>query len=135
MAEESTKTSINERRAGSRVTWRPPLTGWVKCNIDAVFVKAHSTGAIAAVFGDHTGNLLSGLNSTTAASLQLAAKVLVVRASLIMAKNFELQKIIIGSDSLILIQALKSQASIAEIQVILKDILDIARSIPNCGFT
>ncbi|XP_016170478.1 uncharacterized protein LOC107613135 [Arachis ipaensis] len=134
IVEEPAKTSINERRPVRRVTWRPPLAGWVKGNVDVTFVEVHSGGATAAVIRDHTRNLLTDSNSKIMATSPLAAEALAVREALIMANNFQLERIIIESDSLILIQALKSQASIAEIQVILDDILDLARSISNCGF-
>ncbi|KAL4358160.1 hypothetical protein AHAS_Ahas09G0258900 [Arachis hypogaea] len=52
-----------------------------------------------------------------------------------MSQNFQMQKVIIESDNQILIQALKSHASIAKIQVIVEDILHLVRGIPNCGFT
>ncbi|RYR33899.1 hypothetical protein Ahy_A10g048567 [Arachis hypogaea] len=103
MAEEPVKSSINATITGSRVTWRPPLVGWIKCNVDAVFDKAHSAGATAAVFRDHNGTLLSGINSTIVATSLLALEAL--------------SKVIIESDNQMLIQALKSHASITEIQV------------------
>ncbi|KAL4286374.1 hypothetical protein AHAS_Ahas19G0079800 [Arachis hypogaea] len=131
----TSKESTNATRIGSRVTWRPPLVGWIKCNVDAAFDKAHSAGATAAVFKDHNGTLLSGINSTIVATSPLAAEALAVRAALIMSRNFQMQKVIIELDNQILIQALKSHASIAEIQVILQDILHLVRGIPSYGFT
>ncbi|RYR47301.1 hypothetical protein Ahy_A07g033241 [Arachis hypogaea] len=135
MAEELAKSFVNERRKVRRVTWRPSLPGWVKCNVDAVFVEVFSGGATTAVFRDHHENLLTASNSKIVATSPLVAEALAVRKALIIAKNFQLERIIFESDSLILIQALKSKASIAEIQVILDDILDLARNISNCGFT
>ncbi|RYR60113.1 hypothetical protein Ahy_A04g017204 [Arachis hypogaea] len=90
-------------------------------------------GSTAVLFIDHAENLLTASNSKIAATLPLAAEALAVREALIIARNFQLERIILESDSLILIQALKSKASIAEIQVILDDILDLARHISNCG--
>ncbi|RYQ99126.1 hypothetical protein Ahy_B07g087000 [Arachis hypogaea] len=129
------KVSTNITRTGSRVTWRPPLEGWIKRNVDAAFVEAHSLGATAAVFRDHNGTLLSGINSFIVATLPLAAEALAVRTALIMSQNFQMQKVIIESDNQILIQALKSHTSIAKIQVILEDILHLARGILSYGFT
>ncbi|XP_057761092.1 uncharacterized protein LOC130981521 [Arachis stenosperma] len=135
MAEKPINSSTNATRTGGRVTWRPPLVGWIKCNVDAAFDKAHSTGATAVVFRDHNGTLLSGINSSIVATSPLAAEALAVRAALILSRNFQMQKVIIESDNQILIQALKSHVSIAEIPVILQDILHLVRGIPNCGFT
>ncbi|XLU93939.1 hypothetical protein S245_008291, partial [Arachis hypogaea] len=111
------------------------LPGWVKCNIDAAFLEVLSVGATTAVFRDHAGNLLTASNSKIAATSSLAAEALAVREALIIAKNFQLERVIFESDSGIFIQALKSKATIADIQVILDDILDLARNISNCGFT
>ncbi|XP_025678982.1 uncharacterized protein [Arachis hypogaea] len=135
VAEEPAISSIHDRRTVRRVTWRPPPPGWIKCNVDAAFLEVFFGGATAAVFRDHAGNLLTASNSKIAASSPLAAEALAVRKALIIAKNFQLKRIIFESDSLILIQALKSKASIAKIQVILDDILELARNISNCGFT
>ncbi|XP_057720418.1 uncharacterized protein LOC130934913 [Arachis stenosperma] len=94
-----------------------------------------SVGATAAVFRDHNRTLLSGINSTIVVASPLAVEALAVRAALIMSQNFLMQKVIIESDNQILIQALKSHASVAEIQVVLDDIRHLTRGIPNCGFT
>ncbi|RYR13549.1 hypothetical protein Ahy_B04g070483 [Arachis hypogaea] len=134
IAEESSTSSTMKRRSVRRATWRPPLARWVKYNIDASFVEVHFGGATTAILRDHTKNLFTDSNSKIAATSPFAAKALAVREALIMAKTFK-KRIIIEFDSLILIQALKPQASIVEIQVILDDILDLARSISNCGFT
>ncbi|RYR28231.1 hypothetical protein Ahy_B01g052353 isoform B [Arachis hypogaea] len=135
MTEVPAKVSTNVTTTGSRVTWRPPLEGWIKCNVDAAFVEAQSLGAMAAVFRDRNGTLLSGINSSIVATSPLAMEALAVKAALIISQNFQIEKVIIESDNQILIQALKSHASIAEIQVILQDILHLARGIPSYGFT
>ncbi|XP_020960337.1 uncharacterized protein LOC110263435 [Arachis ipaensis] len=135
MAEEPAICSVIDRKTVRKVTWRPPPPGWVKCNVDAAFLEVLHGGATAAVFRDHVGNLLTASNSKIAATSPLAAEALAVREGLIIAKNFQLERVIFESDSLILIQALKSKATIAEFQVILDDILDLARNISNCGFT
>ncbi|XP_072058294.1 uncharacterized protein [Arachis hypogaea] len=107
----------------------------IKCNVDAAFDEAHFAGATAVVLRDHNWTLLSGINSTIVSTSPLAAEALAVKAALIMSQNFQMQKVIIESDNQILIQALKSHASIAKIQVIVEDILHLVRGIPNCGFT
>ncbi|XP_072069688.1 uncharacterized protein [Arachis hypogaea] len=106
-----------------------------KMKVCTAFLEVFSGGATAAVLRDHVGNLLTASNSRIAASSPLAAEALAVREAVILAQNFQLQRVIFESDSLKLIQALKSKASIAEIQVILDDILDLVRNISNFGFT
>ncbi|XP_016194928.1 uncharacterized protein LOC107635893 [Arachis ipaensis] len=135
LEEEPAKHSTSVRRSGSRVTWRPPPAGWIKCNVDAAVVETRSAGATAAVFKDSNGSLLTGINSTIVATSPLAAEALAVREALIMSKKFQMEKVIIESDNQILVQALKSHASIADIQVILDDILYLVKGMPNCGFT
>ncbi|XP_057734045.1 uncharacterized protein LOC130949302 [Arachis stenosperma] len=135
LEEEPAKHSTSVRRSGSKVTYRPPPAGWIKCNVDAAFVETRSTGATTAVYRDPNGSLLTGINSTIVATSPLAAEALAVREALIMSTNFQMEKVIIESDNQILVQALKSHASIADIQVILDDILYLVKGIPNCGFT
>ncbi|RYR48438.1 hypothetical protein Ahy_A07g034466 [Arachis hypogaea] len=114
MAEEPANCSVIDRRTVRRVTWRPPPPGWVKCNVDAAFLEVLHGGATAAVFRDHVGNLLTASNFKIATTSPLAAEALAVREGLIIAKNFQLERVIFESDSLILIQALKSKATIVD---------------------
>ncbi|XLU52730.1 hypothetical protein S245_047378, partial [Arachis hypogaea] len=81
MAEEPANCSVNNRRTVRRVTWRPPLPGWVKCNVDAAFLEVLSGGATTAVFRDHVGNLLTASNSKIAATSPLATEALAVQAT------------------------------------------------------
>ncbi|MED6125804.1 hypothetical protein PIB30_072086 [Stylosanthes scabra] len=46
-----------------------------------------------------------------------------------------MEQVIIESDSLPLIQAIKSRVLIAEANAILRDIHQLSEEIPNCGFT
>ncbi|RYR61975.1 hypothetical protein Ahy_A04g019257 [Arachis hypogaea] len=78
-AEVPAITSMDTRRTVRRVTWRLPLLGWIKCNVDAAFLEVFSGGATAAVLRDHVGNLLTASNSRIAASSPLAAEALAVR--------------------------------------------------------
>ncbi|XP_015962288.1 uncharacterized protein LOC107486249 [Arachis duranensis] len=135
LKEEPEKHSTSMRRSGSRVTWRPPPAGWIKCNVDAAFVETRSAGTTAAVYRDPNGSFLTGINSTIVANSPLAAEALAVREALILSRNFQMEKVIIESDNQTLVQALKSHAPIAAIQVILDDILYLVKGMPNCGFT
>ncbi|KAL4314522.1 hypothetical protein AHAS_Ahas15G0093500 [Arachis hypogaea] len=133
--EAPARISTTMRKLVRSSTLRPPPSGWIKCNVDADFIKTLAGGATAAVFRAHSSNLLTGLNSKIVAGSALAAEALAVKEALIMAKIFQIENIIIESDRVILTQALKPGTSIVEIQPILEDILDIVGSISNCGFT
>ncbi|MED6110449.1 hypothetical protein PIB30_043054 [Stylosanthes scabra] len=58
-----------------------------------------------------------------------------IRRALIAAKNLNLEKVIVESDNLILIQAIKSKSTTEEANSILQDIAHLSAEIPNCGFT
>ncbi|MED6163819.1 hypothetical protein PIB30_083715 [Stylosanthes scabra] len=57
-----------------------------------------------------------------------------MREALVAAKNLQIEKVLLESDCAILIQAIKSDSTIAEIDPILKDIQEISKSIPFRGF-
>ncbi|RYR53125.1 hypothetical protein Ahy_A06g028068 [Arachis hypogaea] len=80
MIEEPAKHATTSTRLGSRVTWRPPLQSWIKCNVDAAFMGAQSVGTMAIVFRDHNGTLLSGINSNIVAASPLDAEALATGA-------------------------------------------------------
>ncbi|MED6175640.1 hypothetical protein PIB30_080300 [Stylosanthes scabra] len=70
-------------------------------------------GTSAAVFRDWNGNLLTSASSSQSASSELAAEVFAIQEAMIMEKNFRIDKILFESDCSNLIQAIKSETSLA----------------------
>ncbi|MED6193602.1 hypothetical protein PIB30_021077 [Stylosanthes scabra] len=89
----------------------------------------------AAVYMDEHGHLLTGMATPSKASSALAAEAQALRQAMNLARNFSLSKIIFESDCANLKQAIKSSSKIAKIDIILDDIGDLRREIPDCGFT
>ncbi|MED6183845.1 hypothetical protein PIB30_041608 [Stylosanthes scabra] len=98
-------------------------------------MRATSQGATSAVFRDSSGRLLTGFAAKITTASPLIAESEAIRTALIAAKNLELQQIIIESDNLLLIQAIKSKSTIGEVDSILQDIHHLAAEIPHCEFT
>ncbi|MED6150339.1 hypothetical protein PIB30_071370, partial [Stylosanthes scabra] len=57
-----------------------------------------------------------------------------MREAVIMASNFQLDRVVFESDCQNLIQALKSKTAIPEIDAVLDDIWELSNHIPNIGF-
>jgi hypothetical protein len=45
-------------RQEQREVWDKPPDGWIKCNVDASFLKEEQNGAWGVVLRDHMGNIL-----------------------------------------------------------------------------
>ncbi|RYQ84610.1 hypothetical protein Ahy_B10g104047 [Arachis hypogaea] len=65
----------------------------------------------------------------------LAAEAEAMRRALILATNLNMEQILIESDNLPLVQAVKSKTYIGEVESIIRDIFLLAESLSNCGFT
>ncbi|XP_015941093.1 uncharacterized protein LOC107466614 [Arachis duranensis] len=129
--EQNQNKSISRRNS----TWRPPPGNWLKANVEAAYRRSKAVGAIAVVIWDNSGRLLLGESMRIIAHSSLAAEAEAMRRALILATNFNLEQILIESDNLPLVQEVKSKTYIAEVEPILRDILLLAESLPNCGFT
>ncbi|RYQ97066.1 hypothetical protein Ahy_B08g093056 [Arachis hypogaea] len=91
--------------------------------------------ASAAIIRDNMGSIITRSASSFKAKSNLIAEATALRKAIIMAKNLMLGKTIIESDSLILVQAVKSKGKIWEIDAILKDILILSNDLQDIGFT
>jgi hypothetical protein len=62
-----------------REVWEKPHDGWIKCNVDASFLKEEKNGAWGVVLQDHMGNfLLSEWDVMNHCQSQLWGKLLLV---------------------------------------------------------
>ncbi|RYQ83853.1 hypothetical protein Ahy_B10g102719 [Arachis hypogaea] len=78
--------------------------------------------------------IITGSASSFKAKSSLIAEATALREAIIMAENLILGKTIIESDSLILVQAVKSKEKIWKIDAILKDILILSNDLQDIGF-
>ncbi|RYQ81106.1 hypothetical protein Ahy_Scaffold1g107111 [Arachis hypogaea] len=117
------------------ITWRPPPGDWLKTNVDGVYSRSTAEGATAVVIRDNSGKLLTGESMRIRAYSSLAAEAEAMRRALILATNLNMEQILIESDNLPLVQAVKSKTYIGEVESILRDIFLLAESLSNCGFT
>nr|XP_025703912.1 uncharacterized protein LOC112805796 [Arachis hypogaea] len=117
------------------VIWRPPPQSWLKVNSDAAFSIGTKTGATASVIRDHTGKILGGSATVIQANSSLSAEAQALREAVILVENLNIQRAIIETDSLQIVQTLKSGDTIWEIDPIIQDIISIQKRLSNCGFT
>nr|CCW28812.1 hypothetical protein ARAX_AHF417E07-001 [Arachis hypogaea] len=104
------------------VRWRPPPTGWQKANVDAAFRKEKSSGAISVVVRDNRKRIVLGFTGKIQANSSIAAEATAVRQAIIIVNNLQMEKTLIKSDNLKLIQAIKFKGSIEKISAIFQDI-------------
>ncbi|MED6137316.1 hypothetical protein PIB30_063870 [Stylosanthes scabra] len=102
---------------------------------DAAFKRESSQSATSAIFRDCSGRMLTGLATRIKTVSLWAAETEAIRSPLITARNLKLEQVIIESDNLTLVQAIKSNTTIQEVDAILQDVRKLAREIPHCGFT
>ncbi|XP_057760014.1 uncharacterized protein LOC130980338 [Arachis stenosperma] len=117
------------------MTWRPPPEDWLKANVDAAFRKENETGAIAVVIKDSKEKMVLGFSGKIQAKSSIVAEAQAIRQALIIVNNLNMGKTLIESDSLKLIQTIKSKTTIGEASAIIQDIQNLMEKIPEKGMT
>ncbi|RYR36406.1 hypothetical protein Ahy_A09g041364 [Arachis hypogaea] len=117
------------------VRWRPPPADWIKANVDASFKKNTGKGAIAVVYRDNRGKILLGFTGLIQANSVTVAEALAIRQALIIANNLFMEKVLIESDNLKIIQAIKSKSPIGEALAIIQDIQLLLEQLLGRGIT
>ncbi|RYR04150.1 hypothetical protein Ahy_B06g083735 isoform A [Arachis hypogaea] len=114
----ATEGGSNDNRLGvgksgvrKRVTWRPPPKEWLKVNTDAAFQKETRTAAATVIVS------------------ALVAKAQAYREAL------QLMKCIIESDCLPLVQAIKAKVPVAEVDAVIRYILQLLDDTSDMGAT
>ncbi|KAJ1399698.1 Ribonuclease H-like superfamily [Sesbania bispinosa] len=95
----------------------------------------NQVGAIAVIVRDYHGKLLTGLAKKIQAPSPLLAEALALREAITAAYNFNWSRVVFESDFQILIEACRRERSVAQIKLIVKDILTVASGFFHCGFT
>ncbi|XP_072087246.1 uncharacterized protein [Arachis hypogaea] len=136
------QTRVNIEEIMGMQTWEIPwVTGTLgkieeqSANVDAAYSRSTAEGATAIVIRDNFGRLLTEESMRIRAHSSLAAEAEAMRRALILATNLNMEQILIESDNLPLVQAVKSKTYIGEVESIIRDIFLLAESLSNCGFT
>lgn len=108
---------------------------WYKINTDASFHKTSKIGVSGVVVRDEMGTLLSGCHQKHPAHSSLMAKALAVRDGLSLVRSLSLDKVILESDNLEVVQACRREIQRGEIRTVLDDIWRLKEDFSNCGFT
>ncbi|KAJ1387656.1 Ribonuclease H superfamily [Sesbania bispinosa] len=106
--------------------WKSPPLHTLKCNTDAAWCATRKSGAAAVVVRDHLGSLLFGLARKIPASSPLVAEAIALRDATLMAYNLNWSRVVLESDCLPLIEACRGERSLAEIDLIVRDILSLS---------
>ncbi|XP_072058188.1 uncharacterized protein [Arachis hypogaea] len=117
------------------VKWRPPPENWLKANVDAAFKKDTGTGAIAVVIRNHRGRIMLGFSGKIQARSSIMAEAQAIRQALIIVNNLQMGRILIESDNLKLVQAIKSKTDLGEALAIIQDIRILMETSPEKGVT
>nr|XP_025692302.1 uncharacterized protein LOC112794519 [Arachis hypogaea] len=117
------------------IRWRPPSEDWLKANVDAAFRKEDGKGAISVVIRNNNEKIVLGFSRKINTHLSITVEAIAIRQPLIIIDNLDLGKTLIELDSLKLIQTIKSNTFIGEIEAILQDIRELIKRLPNCGLT
>ncbi|KAJ1395233.1 Ribonuclease H-like superfamily [Sesbania bispinosa] len=114
--------------------WRKPIQEVIKCNTDAAWSPASQRGALAVVARDHRGSLLLGNAKIVHTFSPLVAEALALREAVMMAYNFNWDRVVFESDNLNLIQACRGENKLALIEFIVENIRTLAAGFLYVGF-
>lgn len=123
----------SRRRFNSQ--WRPPPKGWHKINVDTSFLLPTGIVISGVVVRDEKGNLLTGCYRRHVAHSSLMAEALAIRDGMVLATSLSLEKVLLESDNLEVIQACRREIMRGEIRAILEDIWKLKQELSRCGFT
>ncbi|KAL4364945.1 hypothetical protein AHAS_Ahas07G0056800 [Arachis hypogaea] len=107
----------------------------MKISIDASFDKETGQVASAAVIRSCDGKILSGSTMNFKTISLLAAEAHAMRDAMILSKNLQLWRCLIETDSLVLVQTIKSRSKLWEIDAVLNDIFELINNQPEVGLT
>lgn len=124
-------------RVTVKALWRPPPLGHLKVNSDASFMQQHRGKVNGGyVFRDHEGNFITGNTYSGLACSPLVAEALVLRDALVYADNLRIEKILVESDNLQLVQAFRGEKEYRSTIInLVQDISRLRSKFISCGFT
>lgn len=118
-------------------SWVPPLSCFIKINVDAAWKEASSSGGIGIVARDSSGVLFgAGLKSWGFSKSPLILELMASRYGFIWCSESFFKKIVIESDCLQGIRWLSSPRALAnEAGLLIEDILRLANGFESCSFS
>ncbi|XP_021606088.1 uncharacterized protein LOC110610464 [Manihot esculenta] len=120
----------------SQLSWQPPPLGFVKLNFDAAWDKNSNSGATAIIVRDPFGSVIDWCcRSWVSISDPLQLESIACREALLFVKSRGFSHSIIEGDSLITVQACRGNPAPLNIQDIISDSLDIAKSFQSISFS
>ncbi|XP_057452225.1 uncharacterized protein LOC130744048 [Lotus japonicus] len=115
--------------------WKAPAIGWIKFNIDAGWTGESSTG-FGFVARDTRGVLMvAGSQIEEQRMDPLLAEAMALRWCLMTAKELGMDSVIFESDSLSVINAMRTDSTAWTIQTVIQDCKALARSFPSISFS
>ncbi|XP_073154078.1 uncharacterized protein [Henckelia pumila] len=117
--------------------WCPPPTNFFKCNVDAaVFRDPHRMG-FGCIIRDSLGVFFSAVCGTFPGSFSsTTAEALAIREALKWIKDLNLTNVIVESDALIVVDALRTWFSdVSSLGLILEDCSLLASELHSCSFS
>lgn len=135
-ANSTSRGNPQQVRSGFSISrWRPSVRGVLKINTDANVQIHRNLSVSGVVIRDDRGKLLSGLTRKHRVSSSLIAEGLTLRDGIALASSLGLDKIVLESGSLELIQTCMKEIMRGDISAIVRDIWNLQRSFSHCGFT
>ncbi|XP_072090431.1 uncharacterized protein [Arachis hypogaea] len=129
------KPKVGRNGESKRITWRLPPHNKVKVNTDAAFHRETGMAALAVVVRDSQEKIITRTTSTFKTTSALAAEAQAYREALILIKDLQIANCIIETNCLPLVQAIKARTPLAEVDVIIRDILQLLDEAPDVGAT
>ncbi|KAF7800797.1 putative ribonuclease H protein [Senna tora] len=90
---------VNQKETCELITWKNPEKNWIKINVDGSYKSNTSSSACGGVARDHDGNWLFGFSKKIGASSALHAEIWSIWTAMKIAKDKDLPRIIIETDS------------------------------------
>uniref|UniRef100_A0A1J3ELU2 RNase H type-1 domain-containing protein n=1 Tax=Noccaea caerulescens TaxID=107243 RepID=A0A1J3ELU2_NOCCA len=106
-----------------RESWKPPPSGWVKCNVDGTWNKDAVDNGIGWVLRDSKGDVLwIGGRKISRLSSILEVEIEALRWAILVTSNFNYDNIIFETDSKEAVEALSSDEGWPKLRTITQDI-------------
>lgn len=128
-------TSQREGRLHAMVSWKAPPEGTVKINVDASWHKDMSFCATGLIARDSRAVFVAGDCRRLRGPSPVIAEALALREGIVTAHNLGLDRIILESDCLNLVEACKGGKQVGEAKVIVEDILKLQVTFQSCSFS